>query len=161
MPRGQVIKRTEAQAKEFEGLVIASMRVLRKEGATPEEDTARVLLDGTRSVPINSRIRVRDQERSPIAADLKRALRQRSARKESSMAITADIKEAHRLVPISHHNWAMPECQLEKGGPVYIHTVGTFGVASASPLWSRPAGALSRLALCGGRFCDDVVLHGR
>ena len=169
MTRGQVIKRTETQAKkEFEGLVIASMGALRKEGATPEEYTARVLFDGTRSVPINSRIRLRDQERSPIAADLKRALRERSARKEPSMAITADIKEAHRPVPISPQDWAMLGCQLEKGGPVYIHTVGTFGVASASYLWSRPAGALNRLAqyvvgdLATTWFftvADDFLLH--
>ena len=37
-------------------------------------------------------------------------------------------------------------CQVIPGGEVFIDTVGTFGVASASYYWSRVAWAVGRLA---------------
>ena len=37
--------------------------------------TARVLHDGTNGISVNRRIRVRDQERFPTAADVKRVVR--------------------------------------------------------------------------------------
>ena len=42
--------------------------------------TARVLFDGTHGISVNSWIRVRDQERSPVAADIKRILQRTSQR---------------------------------------------------------------------------------
>ena len=39
--------------------------------------TARVLFDGTNGIAVNRRTRIRDQERAPIAVDLKRSMRKK------------------------------------------------------------------------------------
>ena len=41
---------------------------------------------------------------------------------------------------------SMLGCRVRNGGPVYVNTVGTFGVAPASYYWSRVAGAIGRIA---------------
>ena len=58
----------------------------------------------------------------------------------------ADVKEAHRQVPIHPRDWHLLGCRVEAGADVYINTVGTFGVASASYYWSRVSSALGRLS---------------
>ena len=55
-------------------LVVASFCAQRKEKPGGIV-TARVLFDGTHSISVNTRIRVRDQERFPIAADITKILR--------------------------------------------------------------------------------------
>ena len=94
---------------------------------------------------MNKKTRVRDQERAPVAADLKRGMRAKSERGEKTFAVTADVTEAHRQVPIHPQDWRLLGCQVRSGGDVFINTVGTFGVASASYYWSRIATALGRL----------------
>ena len=42
-------------------------------------------------------------------------------------------------------DWHLLGCQVEAGGDVYINTVGTFGVASASYYWSRVAASVGRI----------------
>ena len=65
--RGQLIKLSEAEAKaRFPNLVVASLGANRKDkpgGAL----TARVLFDGTHGLKLNTRTRIRDQERAPIS----------------------------------------------------------------------------------------------
>ena len=65
-----------------------------------------------------------------------------------TFALTADVAEAHRQIPI-----AECDCQVEPGQSVYVNTVGTFGVASASCYRSRVASSLGRLSqyLVGAR----------
>ena len=63
-----------------------------------------------------------------------------------TFALAADVKEAHRQVPIHPQDWHLLGCHAEKGADVYINTVGTFGVASASCCWSRVSSALGRLS---------------
>ena len=58
--------------------------------------TARVLFDGTHGIAVNHRTRVRDQERGPIAADIKRLMREKSKTSEPTFALAADVTEAHR-----------------------------------------------------------------
>ena len=94
---------------------------------------------------MDSRIRVRDQERSLIAADIKRILREKSRAGLRTFALTADVAEAHRQVPIDRRDWHLLGSQVRTGGTVYVNTVGTFGVASASYYWSRIGSALGRL----------------
>ena len=79
---------------------------------------------------MNRRTLMRDQERSPIAADLKRLMREKSRRGRRTLALTADVAEAHRQVPIHAQDWHMLGCQVRPGEAVSVHTVGTFGVAS-------------------------------
>ena len=92
--RGQIIKLTEAGAKShYPNLVVASLGANRKDKRSVEV-SARVLFDGTHSLSVNTRTRIRDQERSPVASDLKRAF-----------ALTADVSEAHRQIPIHPCEW--------------------------------------------------------
>ena len=72
-----------------------------------------------------------------MAADLKRVMREKARLGEKTFALTADIAEAHRQIPIHPRDWHLLGCQTEVGGDVYTSRVGTFGVASASCYWSR------------------------
>ena len=66
----------------------------------------------------------------------------RTNRGLNTFALTADVKEAHRQIPIDPRDWHLLGCQLERGGDVFMNTVGTFGISSASYCWSRVAGAI-------------------
>ena len=143
--RGQVRKYSEREAREkFPGLVVAALGAARKDKPDGEY-TARVLFDGTNGIHVNKRIRLRDQERAPIAADIKRLMREKSRVGEKTFALSADVSEAHRQIPIAECDWRFLGCRVKPGGAVYVNTVGTFGVASASYWWSRVASALGRL----------------
>ena len=106
--------------------------------------TARVLFDGTHGLCVNLRTPLRDQDRAPISADLKRAVREKAKLDELTLALTADVKEAHRQVPIHPDDWHYLGFQLVPDRDVFINTVGTFGIASASYYWSRVAAAVGR-----------------
>ena len=74
--RGQIIVLNEKEAKDrYPNLVIASLGAQRKEKPGGKV-SARVLFDGTHGLCVTSRTRLRYQERAPIAADLKRSMRQ-------------------------------------------------------------------------------------
>ena len=110
--RGQVIKMTEHEAHQrYPDLVVASLGAQRKDkpgGAV----SARVLFDGTHGITVNTRTRIRDQERGPIAAaDLKRIMREKSRVGVPTFALTADVSEAHRQIPIAEQDWHLPGCQ--------------------------------------------------
>ena len=107
--------------------------------------SARVLFDGTNGNFVNTSTHLRDQERAPVAADLKRLMREKAKTGEVTFGLTADVKEAHRQVPIHPDDWHLLGCQLEHGGEVFVNTVGTFGVSSASYYWSRVSTAVGRL----------------
>ena len=149
--RGQVLKLTEEEARaRFPNLVVASMGAIRKDNPDCTV-SARVLFDGTNGVEVNKRTRIRDQERAPIAADLKRVMREKARVGERTFALSADVKEAHRQVPVAPCDWHLLGCQVQPGGSVYVNKVGTFGVASASYWWSRVATAVGRLSqYCAG-----------
>ena len=142
--RGQIIVMTEPEAElRFPGLVIASLGAQRKEKPGGEV-SARVLFDGTHGLSVNTRTRLRDQERA-TAADLKRSMREKAKVGELTFALSADVTEAHRQVPIHPDDWHFLGCQVKPGGDVFVNTVGTFGVASSSYYWSRVAGSIGRL----------------
>ena len=81
--------------------------------------TARVLFDGSNGTHVNRRTRIRDQERSPIASDIKRMMREKSQIDQRTFALTADVTEAHRQVPIHAEDWHMLGCRVRPGGAVY------------------------------------------
>ena len=151
--RGQVLKLTEQEARSrYPGLVVASLGANKKE-KPGGVIIARVLHDGTHGVCVNRRIRLRDQERSPIAPDIKRVMREKARIGERPFALTADVKEAHRQVSIDPCDWHLLGCQVIPGSSVYINKVGTFGISSAGYYWSRVAAALGRISqyLAGSR----------
>ena len=143
--RGQIIVMTESEARtKYPNLVVASLGAQRKQKPGGKV-TARVLFDGTHGLSVNTKTRLRDQERGPIAADLKRSMREKARFGELTFALSADVTEAHRQVPIHPDDWHLLGCQVSPGGDVFINTVGTFGIASASYYWSRVAAAVGRL----------------
>ena len=109
--RGQVLVLSEGEARRrFPTLVVASLGAIR-EDKPDGEYIARVLFDGTHGLQVNKKTRIRDQERAPVAADLKSAMRAKAARGETTFAVTADISEAHRQVPIHPQHWRLLGCQ--------------------------------------------------
>ena len=68
-------------------------------------------------------------------------MREKADYEEKTFALTADVKEAHRQVPIAPEDWHLVACQVQEGSTVYVNTV-----ASASYHWSRVAAALGRLS---------------
>ena len=143
--RGQVLKLSEEEAlRRFPSLTIASLGAIRKDKPGGIV-SARVLFDSTHGISVNTRTRLRDQERGPIAADLKWSVREKALRGLHTFALTADVSVAHRQVPIAELDWHLLSCRVEEGGTIYVNTVDTFGVASASYYWSRVASAIGRL----------------
>ena len=145
LARGQFLKFTEEEARaQCPNLVVASLGAQKKDKPGGVV-TARVLFDGTNGIQVNKRTSWRDQERAPIAADIKRLMRQKAAMGERTFALTADVAEAHRQVLVDPRDWHLLGSQVVAGGDVNVNTVGTFGVASACYYWSRVASAVGRL----------------
>ena len=112
---GQLINLPEAETRaRCPNLVIASLGANRKDKPNGTF-SARVLFDGKKEPQVNTRTRLRDQERSPIAADLKRAMREKASICLRTFAFTADVKEAHRQVPIHPRDWHLLGCRVERG----------------------------------------------
>ena len=89
--RGQVLVLSQQVAKKrFPGLVVASMGAVKK-----EKDgviSARVVFDGTNGSYVNNSTHLRDQERSPVAGDIKRFMREKARVGEPTFGLTADIR---------------------------------------------------------------------
>ena len=110
--RGQILKYTEQEAREsYPNRVIAPLGVNRKDKPGGVV-LAQVLFGGTHGISVNTRTRIRDQERAPIAADLKRAMSKKSEHEEGTFALTAVVSEAHRQVPIAPEDWHLLACQV-------------------------------------------------
>ena len=56
------------------------------------------------------------------------------------------FKAHNGLVPVRLRDWRFQACRLPDSTDIYMNTVGTLGIRSASYWWSRPGGALVRLA---------------
>lgn len=138
----------EAKAK-FKGrLAVAAL------GAVPKElgsDRVRLIHDGTYSVDINRRIKVRDRMRFPLCDDAAAVLveieEEVRETKEARFALLYDISRAHKLIPVVQRDWGLQAFRLpgEASGHIYVHTRGTFGIASAAYYWQRTAACLVRL----------------
>ena len=144
---GQAFRLTEKEARDRYGnkLVVAALGAQVKSGSQDTGDLKiRMLFDGTHGVPVNQNIRVRDQDRSPAAPDVKRVLRQLAKQQGRKFGFKVDVKDAHRLIPVSPLDWHLLACRGTCSGDVYVNTTGTFGVASAAYWWSRVATAAIR-----------------
>jgi hypothetical protein len=168
---GEIIKYTkaEAQAKLGDRLTISSL------GATPKDrvsDKVRILHDGTNKVGINNRIKVRDRHRFPLLDDLEALGRVARSAQVARFVLLYDVAKAHRQIPIVSTDWGLQAFQLDGPDPkpVYVHTVGTFGITSAAYWWSKYAAGAVRAAhyLCGEAcalhhllYADDGMALGR
>ena len=163
LTKGQAFKLTEEEARERYGdrLVLAALGAQVKSGSKDSSDlTIRLLFDGTHGVPVNKGIRVRDQDKSPAAQDIKRVLRELAESHGPKFGFKVDVKDAHRLIPISPRDWHLLACRSEKTREVYINTTGTFGVANAAYWWSRVATAAVRGAhyILGSELASWLLL---
>ena len=138
------------------------------------EGEFRIIHDGTHGVRVNAAIRVRDQEACPSAHDLVAALDHEFAQEDGGVFMLAlDISKAHRRVPVRPADWGLQACSgLPLGqlpGPhaeVWINTVGTYGLGSASYWWGRLGALLQRVVLYitgpaglkwALRYADDFI----
>ena len=110
------MKMTEKEAKErFGAYQVAALGALVKSVGEDGTVVPRVLFDGTHGVRINKDIRVRDQDRGPAAPDLRRFLRELARVGGPFFALTADVKDAHILVPHDPRDWGLLGCRVRGG----------------------------------------------
>ena len=147
----------QARAEFGDELVVASL------GAVPKADqSVRVVHDATHGLHVNDRIRVRDAQTYPTGADLRVALEQLPG---AYFSLSGDIARAHRLVKVRRQDWARQACRAAATTMIFLNTVGTFGLASASYWWFRLMSGLGRLLYyCHGRdattllsYVDDLI----
>lgn len=148
--KGTILKFTEEEAKrKFGGrLAVAALGAVPKELGTTK---VRLIHDGTYSVDVNRRIRVRDRMRFPLIDDAAAVLRQVQEEKEQGRGVVRlsalyDIARAHKLVPVREDDWGLQAFRLpgETTGDIYVHTRGTFGIASAAYWFGRVIGVAVR-----------------
>ena len=147
-----ITMKTEEAEKRYKGrLAVAAL------GAVPKElgsSVVRIVHDGSYSVDINHRIKVRDRMRFPMVDDAGGILLQvekevEEARGAMRCSLIYDISRAHKLLPVDERDWGLQGFRLPAGkreGTVFLHTRGTFGVASAAYHWQRLAACVVRLA---------------
>ena len=133
---GWMIEMSDSEARESfgEDLLIASL------GAVEEKDKVRVVHDGTHHVHVNNRIKVRDQLRCPGAGELRALMQEKADVGGKFFGILGDISKAHRRIKVRESDWRFQACRLEEGR-IWINTVGTYGIASASYWFGRFAAA--------------------
>ncbi|CAE7264418.1 Abcg1 [Symbiodinium natans] len=145
--KGLVERMTKCEAEsEFKGrLAIAAL------GAVPkalDSDEVRVVHDGSYSVDVNHRIRVRDRIRNPLVDDAEAVMRQVkeecSARPGIRFGMVYDVAHAHRLMPVRRQDWGYQAFSLDDSDEVFLHKRGAFGIASAAYWWQRLAATLIR-----------------
>ena len=123
---------------------------------------------------VNAAIRVRDQEACPTAHDLVAALDHEICNEGGGVFFLAlDVSKAHRRVPVRRSDWGLQACSSLPLGQVpgseddvWLNTVGTYGMGSASYWWGRLGALLQRLKMyivgSAGlrwvlRFADDYI----
>ena len=137
--KGSIVVMSEEEVKErYRGrLAVAAL------GAVPKElgsSVVRVTHDGSFSVDVNHRIKVRDRMRFPMIDDASAMLLQveeevSRSRGPVRFSLIYDIARAHKLVPVEEKDWGLQAFRLpgnRSPGKVYLHTRGTFGISSAA-----------------------------
>jgi hypothetical protein len=160
----------EARARYGARLRVAAMGALEQSNGE-----FRMIHDGTHGAQVNAAIRVRDQEGCPAAHDLVAALDHEIAQGTPQLfALALDISKAHRRVPVDPRDWGLQACsdlpRRRAPGPqdaVWVNTVGTYGLGSASYWWARVGALLLRIThyvvtpaglRWALRFADDYFL---
>ncbi len=143
--RGMALKVPAARAEEdFPGIRVSSLGAVIKLAEAGAEPSVRLVLDGSHGVATNTAIRVRDQDRCPTAADVKRQQRCQAATRRG-LGVAVDVAEAHRLPRVHPEDWRFQGCRARHDGDVYVYVVGVFGISSIAYWWSRLGGAAARI----------------
>ena len=77
-----------------------SQALERRRKKTLEASSRLVLFDGTNGHFVNTSTHLSDQERAPVAPDLKRLMREKARRGQVTFGLTADVREAHRQISV-------------------------------------------------------------
>lgn len=162
--KGTILHMNMEEAKvKFKGrLAVAAL------GAVPKElgsSVVRIVHGGSYSVDVNHRIKVLDRMRFPTIDDagglichLEDEMEERGG--GARLSVLYDVSRAHKLIPIQEEDWGYQAFRLpgeEHKDQVFVHTRGTFGIASAAYwLGGRGLGLLHLL------FADDgwLVSYG-
>ena len=144
--KGWALQLSHAEARaRFPRLVVSSLGAgVKQDQTTGETLSVRMVLDGTHRVALNNNIRVRDQDRCPTAADVRRQQREQAAYRRGA-GIAADVQSAHRLPAVAPEDWHLQGCRASPDGPIYVFKVGVFGISSIAYWWSRLGGAAMRV----------------
>ncbi len=139
--RGLALRMKPDEAEHhFPGLSINSLGGVAKLSDAGEVVGVRIVMDGTHGVVVNSAIRQRDQDRCPIASDVKRQQREQASTRPAR-GVALDVQEAHHLPRVHRSDWRHQCCRCDGCEDVFIFTVGCFGISSAAYWWSRLGGA--------------------
>ncbi len=130
-------------AQRFPDLTVNSLNAVAKVDDAGEITNVRLVLDGTHGVVVNRAIKQRDQDRCPVAGDVRRVQREQ-AQSRPALGLALDVKEAHRLPRIHPDDWRHLGCRSTLSSDLFIFVVGCFGVSSAAYWWARLGGALIR-----------------
>lgn len=163
--RGSILRVSEEEAQgEFRGrLAVAALQ---------GSSAVRIVHDGSYSVGVNHRIKVLDRMRFPGIDDASGVMMYVDEHVERCprlmrCSMLYDIARAHKLVPVAKQDWGYQAFRLpgnKQQGNIFLHTRGTFGIASAAYHWQRLAAGVVRLIhRLGGRelgllhllFADD------
>ena len=107
---------------------------------------ARPIHDATHGVQVNNAIKIESQQAVPGPADLSYVVEEPIRRGEVPFCVSADVTAAHRLSKVRRQDWPYLACRVDDTSPtIWVNTVGTFGVSSASFWWSRLFGIIGRV----------------
>ena len=157
---GAIVRMMEHEARrKYKGrLAVAALGAVPKELGTKK---VRLIHDGTYSVDVNRRIRVRDRMRFPLIDDATAVLRQVEHELDGSQgairfSVLYDIARAHKLIPVDEEDWGLQAFRLpgDKSGDIFVRARGTFGVASAAYWFGRAISVAVRCVhrLLGRRY---------
>ena len=166
--RGWVLKMTLKEARARYGTIsVAPLAVIEEKA-----DQFHTIHDASNHVQVNHRIHVLDAEQCPSSLDIQAAVSADDFLCMPLVSLVVDIEKAHRRVPLDERDFGhvacppydLPEEQLQEDWIIYVNTVGTYGVASASWHWARLGSLFQRIAYytcqlaCIFRYADDFLV---
>ncbi len=142
--RGLALRLSVAEAaQQFPDLTVNSLNAVAKLDDSGAVSSVRLVLDGTHGVVVNRAITQRDQDRCPVAGDVRRVQREQSLSRPA-VGLALDAREAHRLPRVHPDDWKYQGCRSSLTSDLFIFVVGCFGVSSAAYWWARLGGAIIR-----------------
>ncbi len=156
--RDMAIRLTVEEASfHFPSLTVNSLNAVAKLDEAGSVSSVRLVLDGTHGVVVNRAIRQRDQDRCPVASDVRRVQREQ-ALTGPALGLALDVREAHRLPRVHPLDWTHQGCRSSLSSDLFVFTVGCFGISTAAYWWSRMGGALVRAAHLLAQPSDQLWL---
>ena len=90
--------------------LVAALGAIQK---SVEENTFRIIHDGTHGVVANNSIRPRDQLRHPGVGDIQAVMHHLAAKQVPHFMLLIDVRKAHRLVPVREEDLGYRACLVD------------------------------------------------